>query len=67
MAWLWRYRDADGGTASTGESEAFPNQSDAETWLGENWQGLLSDGVTQVALEEDGRVEYEMPLTPAEE
>lgn len=66
MAWVWRYRGADGETASTGESEAFPNQSDAETWLGESWRGLLDDGVTQVALEEDGRVEYEMPLTPAE-
>ena len=61
MGWVWRYLDGPGGT-----SEDFPSQSDAETWLGEEWRALLDEGVTEVELAEDGRVEYRMPLTPAE-
>ncbi|HEV2088169.1 MAG TPA: hypothetical protein VGR21_07640 [Cryptosporangiaceae bacterium] len=63
MGWIWRYRDHAGGSAGDGASEEFPSQSDAESWLGENWRDLLAAGVTSVVLEEDGREEYAMPLT----
>ena len=66
MAWIWRYRGDDGETPDNGESETFSSQSDAETWLGERWRELLADGVVEVRLEEDGRVEYAMPLTAPE-
>jgi hypothetical protein len=59
MSFHWRYPD--GGT-----SEPFPSQSDAETWMGESWRQLLSDGVQDVTLMEDVRVVYgPMSLRPA--
>jgi len=61
MAWTWRYEDADGGEVVPAEAptaEAFPTQSDAETWLGENWRELLSSGVQQVTLLDSGREVY---------
>jgi hypothetical protein len=60
MAWTWRYESADGGDVA-GEAprgEAFPTQSDAETWLGENWRELLSAGVEQVTLLDGVREVY---------
>ncbi len=63
MGWIWRYRDQAGEPAGNGVSEEFPSQSDAESWLGENWRDLLATGVVAVVLEEDGREEYSMPLT----
>jgi hypothetical protein len=70
MAWTWRYENADGAVVSPDEApavEPFPTQSDAETWLGENWRELLSAGVDQVSLLEQGREVYgPMSLHPAE-
>ena len=70
MAWTWRYEDSNGGEvspASAPTGEPFPTQSDAETWLGENWRELLSAGVEQVSLLEAGRQVYgPMSLRPAE-
>jgi len=71
VAWTWRYEDSNGAAvdsvaAPTGEP--FPTQSDAETWLGENWRELLSTGVEQVSLLEAGRVVYgPMSLRPPED
>jgi hypothetical protein len=63
MTWQWRYQNS-GTTQEVGEvSEEFPSQSDAESWLGEQWRDLLSAGVDEVVLEENGRIEYAMPLT----
>jgi hypothetical protein len=63
MTWQWRYQGS-GGNSEVGEaSEEFPSQSDAESWLGEEWRGLLDAGIDQVTLEENGRTEYAMPLT----
>jgi hypothetical protein len=62
MAWQWRYQNT-GGAAADEVSEEFPSQSDAESWLGEQWRELLSTGIDEVVLEENGRVEYAMPLT----
>jgi hypothetical protein len=70
VAWTWRYEDSSGAevspaTAPTGEP--FPTQSDAETWLGENWRELLSAGVELVSLLEAGRQVYgPMSLKPAD-
>jgi hypothetical protein len=70
VAWTWRYEDSSGAevspaTAPTGEP--FPTQSDAETWLGENWRELLSAGVEQVSLLEAGRQVYgPMSLRPTD-
>ena len=47
--------------------EAFPSQSDAESWLGQNWRDLVSEGVVTAVLVEDDRVEYRMSLLPASE
>jgi hypothetical protein len=71
MAWSWRYETAAGEPAVAPESpraEAFPSQSDAESWLGENWRELLSAGVEQVTLLDGDRPVYgPMSLRPAEE
>lgn len=61
MAWTWRYEDADGTPVNPSPAprgEAFPTQSDAETWLGENWRELRSTGVSSVSLQEGDRLVY---------
>lgn len=66
MPWTWRYEKADGSAADPATSQAFPTQSDAETWIGETWQELLDAGVDQVSLLEEERVVYgPMSLHPA--
>ncbi|HVF19217.1 MAG TPA: hypothetical protein VNA14_03130 [Mycobacteriales bacterium] len=61
MAWRWTYDGGPGGTSGD-----FPGQADAEAWLGDHWQELLSDGVLAVTLTEDGRAVYgPMSLEPA--
>ena len=59
MAWTWRYLSADDEeiTPDTGNPE-FPNQSDAESWLGETWRELREQGVSSVTLLEDTREVY---------
>lgn len=68
MSWMWRYETEGGGPVPTQEvpaAEAFPTQSDAESWLGENWRELLSAGVTQVTLLDGDREVYgPMGLAP---
>lgn len=56
MAWTWRY-DPPTGTSGA-ESQEFPTQADAETWVGESWRELLESGVEQVTLAEDDHVVY---------
>ncbi len=68
MPWTWRYEKTDGALVSSGDlpEAIFASQGDAESWLGENWRGLLEAGVDQVALLEDDRKEYgPMSLHPA--
>jgi hypothetical protein len=36
----------------------FPTQSDAETWIGEQWRDLLQSGVNAVVLVLDGAPVY---------
>jgi hypothetical protein len=69
MTWTWRLESADGTVLSARSlpAETFPSQSDAESWLGENWRSLLTAGVDQVTLLEDGRTEYgPMSLHPTD-
>ncbi|MBM7520077.1 hypothetical protein [Nocardioides nitrophenolicus] len=63
--WHWRLEDASGaevtltGDAATEYAEvAFPNQGDAESWIGETWSALADLGVTQVTLFEVDREVY---------
>ena len=65
MAWTWRYEDAEGGTVD-GPTEAFPSQSDAESWVGQTWRQLAAKGIVAVTLLEDERTEYRMSLQPGE-
>jgi hypothetical protein len=60
MAWTWQLEKADGTVLTTRglPAESFTSQSDAESWLGENWRSLLDAGVDQVTLLEDERTEY---------
>lgn len=70
MSYTWRYERADGTVITDppahGTAEAFPNQADAESWLGETWRELLGDGVDAVTLLADSQVVYgPMSLHPA--
>jgi hypothetical protein len=70
MSWTWRYESAAGEQVSPAEApaiEPFSTRSDAESWLGENYRELLSAGVDQVTLLQDGTASYTMSLHPAEE
>ncbi len=66
MTWTWRYEGGD-DRKDVGTSESFPNQSDAESWLGQNWRELAATGVVAAVLLEDDRVDYRMSLLPAGE
>lgn len=63
MNWTWRYEAADGTVVDGPDAGTFSSQSDAETWLGLNWQALAEAGATQVTLLNDDKAEYTMPLT----
>jgi len=58
MAWTWRLEAADGTELTGPESPAHPNQSDAESWLGEQFRGLAAAGVAQVSLFDDDHLVY---------
>ena len=54
-------------TSAGAPSRGFPTQSDAESWLGEEWRTLLEDGVEAVHLLENDQVVYgPMSLRPAQ-
>ena len=58
--WTWTYFDAD-ATVMTIEAlvaTGFPSQSDAESWLGEQWRELAAAGVDAVTLGHEGVVVY---------
>jgi hypothetical protein len=70
MGWIWRYETAAGQAVESlpavAQTDPFPNQSDAETWIGETWRELLDAGIDQVTLFEDEREVYgPMSLHPA--
>jgi hypothetical protein len=58
--WTWTYLDAD-ARVMTGDALVttwFPSQSEAESWLGEQWRELAAMGVDAVMLEHDGAPIY---------
>jgi hypothetical protein len=58
--WTWTFLDAD-GLPMTGETlvtNGFPSQSEAESWLGEQWRQLADVGVDSVTLAHEGSVVY---------
>ena len=66
--WRWRLLDASGAetTLSSGTTTTFPSQSDAESWVGEQWRDLLEEGVEAVTLLDGDRTVYgPMRLRPA--
>jgi hypothetical protein len=66
MTWTWRLEAADGSELDSSPSPTHPNQSDAETWLGEQWRSLADAGVAQVTLFDGGKLVYgPMPLSEA--
>ena len=67
--WTWRFDDVDGKpfTPEGAPGNAFPSQSDAENWLGEEWRALLNGGVEAECMLENGeRVYGPMSLRPAQ-
>ena len=58
MSWTWRLEAADGTELTGPSSPEHPNQSDAESWLGETFGELSDAGVVQVTLFEDDREVY---------
>lgn len=68
MAWIWRLERPDGSAIDTEVSQVaqpqHSNQSDAESWLGENWRELADADVAQVTLLDGDTVVYgPMPLS----
>lgn len=67
--WSWQYEAVDGTVVHAGRlpCPAFPNQAEAESWVGEVWRDLLAAGVESVSLLRDGNVVYGgMSLRPVE-
>jgi hypothetical protein len=64
VTWTWQYEAPGGAAPGEPASSVHPTQSDAESWLGENWRELRASGVAQVRLFEDDREVYgPMPLS----
>ena len=58
--WWWRFEDASGTEVAAPEHEGqrFGSQADAESWVGEIWSELASEGVDAVTLFEGDRQVY---------
>jgi len=71
MAWRWQFETSDSSPVEVDpfDETEWSSQSDAETWIGENWPALLAAGVDQVVLVDDETVIYGPmslhPPTPA--
>ncbi len=66
MSFTWRLEAADGTPMATPAVPSHTNQSDAESWLGEEWRALAAAGVAQVTLLEGTDEVYgPMPLSEA--
>jgi hypothetical protein len=60
VTWTWSY-DVE-PTAVVPVQDAFTSQSDAESWIGEQWRELAAAGVHNVTLLDDGATVYRMSL-----
>ena len=66
--WSWELLDAPRHPVSgASNGGTFPSQSEAESWLGEEWRTLLEAGIDAVTLREGDAVVYgPMSLQPME-
>lgn len=65
--WSWTFEGPDGAPVQPAIAAGltFPNQADAESWVGLSWRDLLAEGVEQVSLYEGDRLVYAaMSLRP---
>ena len=62
MAFHWRLKPADLVSDEAPLPSSFPSQSDAESWLGENWRALADVGVESAALIDGQHQLYDMSL-----
>lgn len=62
MTYHWQLQPADVAGDTANADQRFPSQSDAESWLGENWRELAAAGVVQVVLMDGEGSVYEMSL-----
>lgn len=61
----WRWQPGPGSAGSDELARVFPSQGDAESWLGEFYPDLLTEGVRAVSLYEENRLVYgPMSLEP---
>ncbi len=58
MSWKWRLEALDGSELTEPVAPTQSNQSDAESWLGEQWRELAEAGVAQATLFEGDRKVY---------
>ena len=66
MSWTWRLESVDGIALGEPPAPIHSNQSDAESWLGEQWRELADAGVGQATLLEAG-VEVYGPMSLGED
>jgi hypothetical protein len=66
MTWTWQLEGPGGEALNRPAVPAQPNQSDAESWLGEHWRELADAGVAQVSLF-DGEAKVYGPMPLAED
>ncbi|WP_026411728.1 hypothetical protein [Actinomadura oligospora] len=60
MAWNWQLEKSGGNRI--GAEETFSTQAAAETWLGEHWRDLRTEGVEKVVLLDGEDTIYTMSL-----
>lgn len=61
MTWWWQLADAKAMVITVGDDygdKRFPNQADAESWVGEFWADLAGLGVDSVTLMDGEREVY---------
>lgn len=57
--WTWElFDDQRRPVADVSDGGRFPTQSEAESWLGEEWRTLLDAGVDSVTLRADDDIVY---------
>ncbi len=60
MGWTWTLEDSLGDVKS--RSDEFESRGDAESWVGEEFEALLEQGIEQVRLF-DGETEVYGPMS----
>lgn len=61
VSFRWRYL-SESGTEQSGPEQTFDDQTEAESWLSDEWPGLLDSGIDAVTLL-DGDSEVYGPMS----